>query len=183
MSLTGRFRACVCQRSRVSFWTCHREYLWGLCPSRSDGGTGSQFGRSTDSTTTSTPSWKVLFVLEEKQNYGKNAHLYNRVTSKSAILSCLDCVTTSNWVTPHWRSRSVYSIVCVGMPHSQHVSVLLVCVSAHFSANSFLRTWQRCSWLCGGKWRRTDRGWTLTTPRSDVLRLDIPSWGRKKVSP
>lgn len=116
---------------------CHHGYLWGLCPSRSDGGTGSQFGKWMGSTTTSTPSWKVLFVLEEKQNYGKNAHLYVWVTSKSAFLNCLDCVSASNWVTPHWLSRNVYFIVCVRMPHCRHVSGVIQTFSSPSSLFMF----------------------------------------------
>lgn len=36
--------------------------------------------------------------------------------------------------------------------------VVLVLLSAHFSVNSYLRTWQRCSWLSGGRWRRMAPG-------------------------
>lgn len=65
-----RSRAFACQRSMVLFSTCPQRYLWGLCRSRSDGGTGSRFDKLTASTTTWTPNWKAPCVSEVKQNYG-----------------------------------------------------------------------------------------------------------------
>lgn len=176
----------------------HRECLWGSFPSPSDGGTGSRFGKSMDSTTTSTPNWRVLSVSGEKQNYGKNWHLTSsqtcslRVWIRSelhqnlAIVCCLNCVShpiwAITWGLPHClfvleRGTLLIWVQSLSNPFS---SVAPVSLSAHFSANSFLRTWQRCSWSCGGRWKRTAHGWTLRTPRSDALGQDVPSHSMEK---
>lgn len=72
--------------------------------------------------------------------------------------------STTTW-TPNWRVLPV-------LAEKQNY--------AHFSVNSFLRMWLRCCWWSGGRWRRTARGWTLTTQRSDFFLWQDKAWERKK---
>lgn len=178
----GRSRAFACQRSRVLFSTCRRRYLWGSCRSRSDGGTGSQCGRLTASTTTWTPNWKALCVSEERQNYG-NCTLWMCQRFGVCLSSAPEFAVcpVAPWVIPQARSHGVELIVCGRIcllsGRLESLSVLSLVAAAHSSASSSLRTSRRCSWWSGGRWRRTCRGWAPTMPRNDALPQDKLSHG------
>lgn len=110
-----------------------------------------------------------------------------------AFVCCLNPVSAgeSSHMSGHMGLTSLF--VCVSTLHSSNVltacvhvvltpfsAVVLVSLSAHFSVNSFLRMWQRCSWLSSGRLRRTVHGWTLNSPRSDALWQDIPVHSMEK---
>lgn len=179
----GRSRASACQRSRVLFSTCRRKCLWGSCRSRSDGGTGSPCGRLTASTTTWTPNWKAPRVSEERRNYG-NCTLW--MCQRFGVFVCpplqnlpfVPLLRESSRRRGHVALSSLFgaeSAFCLGARSHSAFSPLVA--AAHSSASSSLRTWRRCSWWSGGRWRRTCRGWRPTTPPNDAVPQDKLSRG------
>lgn len=195
LSSAGQSRALSRQRSMVLFSTCHPESVWELCPSRSGGATGSQSAKWMGSTTTSTLNWRVLSASEARPSYGKN--VTNTVFSKLFTAPCLRCapknwpfvlleLRTGDWVMPNervtwhlphclcWNAAlkksapvhiQIYARACLSLSH-------LFVFAAYFSASSSLKTWRRCCWLSGGRWRKTALGCTRTTPRSEALGYD-----------
>lgn len=114
-SPAGQLRAFARRRSRVLFSMCHQECVLGSCPSRSGGGTGSQFGKWTGSTTTSTPNWRVPSASEGKQNYGKNATFLSLKYLQLCVCVfhqswpfVLPELCPSDWVILHQWSHEAY---------------------------------------------------------------------------
>lgn len=91
------------------------------------------------------------------------SHAEQRVTWRLPHCLCWNAGLEKS--APRSTSRFIRSL-------SLSLSHLFV-FAAHFSASSSLKTWRRCSWLSSGTWRRTVRGCTRTTPRSEAMGDDI----------